>query len=195
MEEVEPPTKRVKLDNTKDKKPRRIKKRPVKPPKPGSSDSTITFSLRDLFGDDVYEVLLAGEDAESPFERFTEVEVEVKALTSHGDGLALADDQPRWAVVVPYCLPGERVLARVHRHDRLHSHADLVRVLRPTGEDARLDRDDSRVGCQYFGKCSGCQVRPSSRSAAGLADRAAQYQMLSYEKQLEVRALATSEWT
>ena len=101
-----------------------------------------------------------------------------------GEGLAVPAEKD-WIVAVPFCIPGERVLARVHRNviysscyhlavteiaismqDRLHSYADLVEVLRCT-EDKENWRDDARIQCKYFGKCSGCQ-----------------YQMLSYERQL-----------
>jgi tRNA (uracil-5-)-methyltransferase len=45
------------------------------------------------------------------------------------------------------------VVAKVYNNARLHSNADLVRVVRKSDE-----RDESRVKCKYFGKCSGCQV-------------------------------------
>lgn len=157
----EPPAKRAKLANGASRPPKRFKGRAAKPPKPGSSDATIIFALQDLLGADAIEAeTTAGRDRDPPYDRFSEIEVEVKALSSHGDGLALADDGRLWVVVVPFCLPGERVLARIHRHDRLHSHADLMRVLRAADETHALRRDDARIRCPYFGSCSGCQVRP-----------------------------------
>lgn len=42
--------------------------------------------------------------------------------------------------------------------DRLHSYADLVEIIRRS-EDKENWRDDSRIQCKYFGRCSGCQVR------------------------------------
>lgn len=48
----------------------------------------------------------------------------------------------------------------------MYSYADLLDVITPNPEF----RDMSRVQCKYFGKCAGCQ-----------------YQMLSYEKQLDLK--------
>lgn len=50
----------------------------------------------------------------------------------------------------------------------MHSYGDLVKVIRKS-EDTVAWRDDSRISCQYFGSCSGCQ-----------------YQMLSYPTQLSL---------
>lgn len=73
----------------------------------------------------------------------------------------------------------------------MHSYADLVEILQRS-EDKVEWRDDSRIGCKYFGKCSGCQVSPISsiRACHELSyksSRCSQYQMLSYEKQLELK--------
>ncbi|TIB00514.1 hypothetical protein E3P94_01751 [Wallemia ichthyophaga] len=68
-----------------------------------------------------------------------------------------------WVIAVPFCLPGEKVLARVYRNSFCHSYADLVSVL-----DKRESwRDESNIRCKYFGSCSGCQ-----------------YQMIPYQRQL-----------
>lgn len=84
-----------------------------------------------------------------------------------GEGLAIAVGATKpWVIVVPFSLPGERVLARVYRQNRLHSVADCVRVITPNPEL----RDDSRVQCRYFTQCAGCQ-----------------YQMLSYDTQLDYK--------
>jgi hypothetical protein len=58
-------------------------------------------------------------------------------------------------VITPFALPGETILARVVRHSRLHSYADLVEVLVPNKEM----RDNERVRCRYFGVCAGCQYQ------------------------------------
>ncbi|KAF8261736.1 S-adenosyl-L-methionine-dependent methyltransferase, partial [Lactarius quietus] len=71
-----------------------------------------------------------------------------------------------WVVVVPFVLPGEVVRARVYRHAKMHSFADLIGIEVPSTEL----RDMSRVKCKYFGTCAGCQ-----------------YQMLSYETQLDLK--------
>jgi hypothetical protein len=86
-----------------------------------------------------------------------------------GEGLArLPAPAPPWAVLVPFALPGETVRARVYRHARLHSFADLVAVETPNPEL----RDMDRVKCRYFGACAGCQYQvcaaPVQRARAGL---------------------------
>ncbi len=64
-------------------------------------------------------------------------------------------------VFVPFCLPGERVRARVFRNHKNHSDADLVEVLKPSPH-----RVEPR--CELFGICGGCQ-----------------YQNYAYQQQLE----------
>ncbi|OCH94189.1 S-adenosyl-L-methionine-dependent methyltransferase [Obba rivulosa] len=82
------------------------------------------------------------------------------------DALAIITSPKPWVVVTPLALPGETIRARVYRHARLYSYADLLEVTQPNTDW----RDMSLVQCKYFGKCAGCQ-----------------YQMLSYEKQLELK--------
>ncbi|KAI5986391.1 S-adenosyl-L-methionine-dependent methyltransferase [Pisolithus albus] len=104
---------------------------------------------------------------ESPFGFKEELEVVVSTLSSNGDALAIGPDPHNaWVIVAPFALPGERIRVRVYRSSRLHSFADLLEVVSPNLEL----RDDSRIACKYFGKCSGCQ-----------------YQMLSYESQLDIK--------
>ncbi|KAF8841387.1 S-adenosyl-L-methionine-dependent methyltransferase [Paxillus ammoniavirescens] len=108
-----------------------------------------------------------GTEWDAPFGFRDELEVVISRLSSNGNALALAPE-PRssWVIVTPFALPGETIRVRVYRSSRLHSFADLLDVLSPNSEL----RDSSRVTCKYFGKCSGCQ-----------------YQMLSYQKQLEIK--------
>ena len=86
-----------------------------------------------------------------------------------------------WVIVAPFALPGEKIRVRVYRSSRLHSFADLLDVISPNAEL----RDNSRIQCQYFGKCSGCQYQvcfsllPTSEYSIG--------QMLSYESQLDIK--------
>ncbi|KXU34157.1 SAM-dependent methyltransferase [Cephaloticoccus primus] len=58
----------------------------------------------------------------------------------------------QWVVMVPFCLPGERVRARVFRNHKNYSEADLVEVLR-----ASPHRVEPR--CGLFGECGGCQYQ------------------------------------
>lgn len=103
-----------------------------------------------------------------------------------GDGLAQSDEEgiKPWVVVVPFCLPGERVKCRVFKNDRMHSQADFIQVIRPNPEL----RDDERVKCKYFAKCGGCQyqVRATSKFFSWMVFDEL-FQMLSYETQLDFK--------
>ena len=102
--------------------------------------------------------------SESLPHRFSELEVEVKELSSTGDGLAVHPGSAQ-IYVVPFTVPGDIVKAKVVQHfpNEHYSLADFVSVVKPSPL-----RDDTRVNCQYFSKCSGCQ-----------------FQMLDYAAQLE----------
>ncbi|KAK3955511.1 S-adenosyl-L-methionine-dependent methyltransferase [Pseudoneurospora amorphoporcata] len=96
----------------------------------------------------------------------TEIEAEVLSLSSTGDGLAKQKgSNSNHIYVVPFTVPGDLVKARVYRHVEQdgYSHADFLEVLTPSPL-----RDDSRIQCKYFAKCSGCQ-----------------FQMLDYSEQLK----------
>ncbi|EGO56696.1 hypothetical protein NEUTE1DRAFT_65476 [Neurospora tetrasperma FGSC 2508] len=96
----------------------------------------------------------------------TEIEAEVLSLSSTGDGLARQKgSNSNHIYVVPFTVPGDVVKARVYRHvpQDGYSHADFLEVLTPSPL-----RDDSRIQCKYFAKCSGCQ-----------------FQMLDYSEQLK----------
>ncbi|MCJ1413997.1 tRNA(m5U54)methyltransferase [Xylographa parallela] len=109
----------------------------------------------------------AEEDLEvsvyTPPERFTEIEVRISELSSTGDGLGLSENSDH-VYVVPFTLPGDVVQAKVVNYfaSDHYTLTDFVKVLQPSGQ-----RDDTRVKCQYFSRCSGCQ-----------------FQMLSYTDQL-----------
>lgn len=93
-----------------------------------------------------------------PFPYHAEIEVEIADLTNLGHGLGRvplpdgSDGGRGWVVLVPFALPGERVLARVWRNQHNLTEADLVRVLR-----ASPDRTEPR--CPLFGRCGGCQYQ------------------------------------
>jgi len=57
-----------------------------------------------------------------------------------------------WVIMVPFCLPGERVRVRVFRNHKNYSEADLLNVLR-----ASPHRVEPR--CGLFGECGGCQYQ------------------------------------
>ncbi|PKY03649.1 S-adenosyl-L-methionine-dependent methyltransferase [Aspergillus campestris IBT 28561] len=96
-------------------------------------------------------------------ENFTEIEVTVAEISSTGDGLALSDNADH-VYVVPFTVPGDKALVKVVRHfpSLSYSLTDFLKVIEPGPQ-----RNDAGIGCQYFGKCSGCQL-----------------QMMSYEDQL-----------
>ena len=97
-------------------------------------------------------------------QEFPETEVTIAELSSTGDGLALSPAKDH-VYVVPFTVPGDKVRIKVVKtiEDYLLSETDLLEVLEPAAQ-----RDNSRIFCQYFGKCSGCQL-----------------QMMSYEDQLK----------
>lgn len=106
----------------------------------------------------------AGKTAKvaSAIELQKEIELDIVSLSSTGDGLAFNSTKDH-IVVVPFSVPGDRVLAKIYRSAGRHSFADFVKVITPSAQ-----REGITPECQYFGKCSGCQ-----------------FQMLPYETQLE----------
>ncbi|KAJ8594394.1 S-adenosyl-L-methionine-dependent methyltransferase [Rhizopogon salebrosus TDB-379] len=147
---------------------KKLKKQKHLLPEPYSPGDVLWRDVVALLGNDIVEhALRHGTEWDSPFGHRDEVEVEVSKLSSNGDALAHSPaPHPPWVIVAPFALPGERIRVRVYRSARLHSFADLVEVITPSPDL----RDDSRIKCRYFGKCSGCQ-----------------YQMLSYDSQLEIK--------
>ncbi|KAJ7744236.1 tRNA methyltransferase [Mycena maculata] len=137
-------------------------------PEPCSSDDVLWREITEILGEEYVNTNLAEEtDRLSPFEYHQELEMQVVAICSTGSALATSTESSRpWVVVVPFCFPGETVRVRVYRNARLHSFADLLEVVTPNPEF----RDNSLVRCKYFGTCAGCQ-----------------YQMVSYEKQLDLK--------
>jgi tRNA (uracil-5-)-methyltransferase len=90
-------------------------------------------------------------------EKFKEIQVEIKEISSTGDGLGFQQGSDSDQVyVVPFSAPGDIVTARPHKHfdKEKYSMADFVNVLTPSPH-----RDDSLVKCPYFASCSGCQFQ------------------------------------
>lgn len=92
-----------------------------------------------------------------PFAYHQELELDIETLTNLGHGLGRVNG---WVVMVPFALPGEQVLARIHRNHKNYSEADFVHVIKPS--EHRVE-----AVCPIFEKCGGCQ-----------------YQNLNYEEQL-----------
>ncbi|KAH7884083.1 tRNA methyltransferase [Phlebopus sp. FC_14] len=150
------------------KRVKKEKKKRHELPDPYSSEDVLWRDVVALLGEETAERSISeGTEWDAPFGFREEVEVVVSSLSSNGDALALGPaPHSSWALVAPFALPGEKIRVRVFRNSRLHSFADLLEVLSPNAEL----RDPSRIKCKYFGKCSGCQ-----------------YQMLSYETQLDIK--------
>ncbi|KAI0656727.1 S-adenosyl-L-methionine-dependent methyltransferase [Cubamyces menziesii] len=186
---AEPPEKRLRLDadipvqsqdppaavqappsaSKKQPKQKKNKKNARRVPEPYSHDDILTREVIALLGQEYANAAKASNlDWDAPFEQSQQLELTVSCLSpSTGESLSIATtNDRRWVIVTPLSLPGERIRVRVYRHSQLHSHADLLEVIEPNP----TWRDMSLVQCKYFGKCAGCQ-----------------YQMLSYDKQLDLK--------
>jgi tRNA (uracil-5-)-methyltransferase len=90
-------------------------------------------------------------------EKFSEVEVTIKEISSTGDGLGFQEGTDSDQVyIVPFTAPGDTVIAKVFKHFETEKYtmADLVKVNTPSPH-----RDASLVKCPYFASCSGCQLQ------------------------------------
>lgn len=108
----------------------------------------------------VKKVKLEGEErqtSQSLPEKFTEINVVIKEISSTGDGLGFQEGSDSDQVyAVPFTAPGDIVTAKIFRHleKEKYSMADFVKVNTPSPH-----RDPSLVKCQYFSSCSGCQFQ------------------------------------
>jgi tRNA/tmRNA/rRNA uracil-C5-methylase (TrmA/RlmC/RlmD family) len=105
-----------------------------------------------------------------PFAYHTEVELKIDSLSNSGEGVGrvhIGDeastslDSAGWVVMVPFTVPGEVVRARIYRNHDRYSQADLISVIEESAHRCK-------PVCDLFATCGGCQ-----------------YQMLSYDLQLE----------
>ncbi|HIL55738.1 MAG TPA: class I SAM-dependent RNA methyltransferase, partial [Verrucomicrobia bacterium] len=85
-----------------------------------------------------------------PFEYHEEIEVEISSLTNMGQGIARTDKN--WVILVPFCVPGEKVVARIYSNQKNYSEADLLKVISPSPERVHPE-------CKIFGSCGGCQYQ------------------------------------
>ncbi|KAI1156637.1 uracil-5--methyltransferase [Nemania diffusa] len=142
--------------------------------KGGSSDEVLAMDIRDLrasLNENENENESEGNDEvpaaeESLPEPGSEIIVKVVELSSTGDALALQEGSKQ-IYVVPFAVPGDVVKVKVYRHlqEEQYTVADFISVVSPGPA-----RDDRRVRCGYFAKCSGCQ-----------------FQMLGYGEQLRLK--------
>jgi 23S rRNA (uracil1939-C5)-methyltransferase len=84
-----------------------------------------------------------------PFAYHEEIELTIDDLSNLGEGVGRHEG---WVVMVPFALPGERVLARIWRNKKNYSEADLVAVMEPSPE--RVEPP-----CPLFRECGGCQYQ------------------------------------
>jgi len=95
-----------------------------------------------------------------PFAYHEVIDLEIDSLSNLGMGLGRIDrtvppdaqSEGGWVVFVPFCLPGERVRARIWKNEASCSHADLQEILVPSPS-----RQEPR--CPLFTTCGGCQYQ------------------------------------
>ncbi|KAI2622586.1 uracil-5--methyltransferase [Xylaria nigripes] len=138
----------------------------------GSSEQVLAIDIRRLRSsleemDGAQEDSSTILDVEPLPEPGTEIAVKVLELSSTGDALAVREGGSKQIYVVPFAVPGDKVKVKVYRHllEEQYTVADFISVLEPAPS-----RDDNRIACQYFSKCSGCQ-----------------FQMLDYAEQLRLK--------
>lgn len=135
---------------------KKVKKFKPKPIKEGSSEEVLMADIRDMLEAQKLEDDAPAEekDEELP-EPGSIIDVEVQTLSSTGDGLARQPGRKQ-IYVVNFSIPGDIVKIKVYRHipTQNHSVGDFISVVKPSPL-----RDDTRIGCQYFSKCSGCQFQ------------------------------------
>lgn len=121
----------------------------------GSNDEILRMEVQELLDQAKSENKTDGLTQSELPALGSEIELKIKMISSTGDGLALSADG-KHVYVVPFAVTGDVVLARPYLLVAADSftRADFLEVVSPGSL-----RDDSRVGCQYFSKCGGCQFQ------------------------------------
>ncbi|KAL1407007.1 tRNA(m5U54)methyltransferase [Vanrija albida] len=138
-------------------------------PDPYSPGDILYHDVVDFLGKEYTDAVLAkGDDSEwdapEGLERFAEIELTVGAMTVSGESLSLYEkDGKKWAIVVPFAHPKDKIRAKLIQNQRFHTTADLVEIVEYC-DDLRGGEGDRRknpeAGCKYFGECGGCQLQP-----------------------------------
>ena len=139
------------------------------------SPADVTFrDVRDFLGAEYVDAVLAkGDESEwnpPALELWSVVELKVRAFTVSGitilccmeyklmagESLSLYEEgEKKWAIITPFAHPGDTIKAKIFKHDRFFSSADLVEIL-DYSEEYRGGEGDRRVnlegGCKYFGE-------------------------------------------
>jgi tRNA (uracil-5-)-methyltransferase len=147
---------------------RKFKKKKAKAVQEGSAEEVLLIDVQALQSqsEEADDQTQEETDIKSLPEPGTEIEVEIVEISSSGDGLGRHDGSDR-IYAVPFTVPGDIARVKVYRHlvEDQYSLADFISVVKPASI-----RDDSRIRCQYFATCSGCQ-----------------FQMLDYAQQLQFK--------
>jgi len=140
----------------------------------GSTEQVLAFDIAELRASleeaegDMEKTSAEGAEVaeESLPEPGSEIEVKVLELSSTGEALAVQEGSKQ-IYVLSFAVPGDIVKVKVYRHltEEQYTVADFISVVQPSPL-----RDDSRIGCRYFARCSGCQ-----------------FQMLDYAEQLRLK--------
>lgn len=159
------------------KKNRRIKRNLPEPYSPAD----VTYrDVRDFLGPEYVDSVLAKRDESEwtppALDLWSIVELKVGAFTvsgmspppffipssntwpdlTLGESLSLYEEgDKKWAIITPFAHPGDKIRAKIFKHDRFFSSADLVEIL-DYSEEYRGGEGDRRVnpegGCKYFGE-------------------------------------------
>lgn len=135
-------------------------------PDPYSAGEVLWHDIQDFLGREYVGELLSKKDgsewnAPEELEIMGIIELRVGAFTVSGESLSLytpeGGEGRKWAIVTPFAHPGDLIRAKVFKHDRLHSVADMVEILEYSetyrgGEGDRRNNPDA--GCRYFGEWS-----------------------------------------
>jgi tRNA (uracil-5-)-methyltransferase len=90
----------------------------------------------------------------------TEIELDIEELSSTGDGLAyFPDKSTRGVYVVPFAVPGDKVLAKAYLNRAPPSHRRWVRLDFVKTLSSSPLREGTEPKCPYFGTCAGCQLQ------------------------------------
>ncbi|TGJ88561.1 hypothetical protein E0Z10_g245 [Xylaria hypoxylon] len=134
--------------------------------KNGSTEEVLSFDLRHLRDSlTATEAEAEGDESEvatTVAEEYlpvtgSEILLKVVELSSTGDALAVQEgSSSKQIYVLSFAVPGDIVKAKVYRHLREEGYtiADFISVV-----SSAPTRDDARVQCGYFAKCSGCQLQ------------------------------------
>ena len=68
-------------------------------------------------------------------------------------GVGILDKERSWLILVPFALPGERILAKITANGPSISTARLVSLI----SEPSPKRNEPK--CQHFGKCNSCNLQ------------------------------------